>query len=317
MSIAARPAGISTAMAIAVVLAATGLARADGPPQIRIGVLSQTEGTSHASAKATIAARQSRPAAHARKNTVDVSISTHATDASTGPSASPPPYPTLPATSALAKNPTPFGPGTFWYPGGPGISCAYAAGTSPLCYRITGPATGASPGVDPASVASLIATRLNLAPGTIETSPSGQGLTGAPSWFWLDLAPTARQATITLAGETVTVSATPTIDWAFGDGATLADTGPGTPYTSGPPPASAVIHTYQTRCLPGDQGRNPDVLPSCQASGYRIAATVTWHFSYRASGPINATGVVPPRTTEADRGYPVSESRAFLVGANQ
>jgi hypothetical protein len=296
------------ALAVAAVAAAA-------PPQIKIGVYSQNEGSTHANAHASIAARRERPEQPAHHAAVDLSSSLTGTPTTAKVAA--PSYPTLPATSALAKNPTPFGPGTFWYPGGPDVSCVYSAGSSPLCYRIIGPARGATPGVDPATVASSIAARFDLAPGTIATSPGGEGLTGAPSWFWLDPSPTTRQATITLAGETVTVSATPTIDWAFGDGATLADAGPGTPYAPGPPPASAVIRTYQTRCLAGDQGRNPNVLPSCQTSGYRVVATVVWTIAYRASGPVSATGTVPARTTDADRNYPVSEARAFLVGATQ
>jgi hypothetical protein len=316
MSIRTRRVIAVTAAAMASILLGAASARADGPPQIRIGVLSQSEGTAHASAKASITARQSRPAEPAHTSAIDLSVHAPAAHPSTMASDSAPSYPTLPATSPLAKNPTPFGPGTFWYPGGPGVSCAYAAGTSPLCYRITGPASTAT-GVDPAPVAASIAARLDLRPGTIETSPSSQGLTGAPSWFWLEPAPTSQQATITLAGESVAVVATPVVDLAFGDGATLPNAGAGTPYRSGSPPANAVTHTYQTRCLPGDQGRGANVLPSCQSNGYRVIATVTWRFSYGASGPITQAGTVPARTTEADRSYPVSEARAFLVEGTQ
>ncbi len=314
-----RACRISAATAVAAVIVPLGavIARADGPPQIRIGVLSQSEGTTHASAKASITERQARPAEPADTSAVNLTVHASAARPSTRASDTPPPYPTLPATSPLAKNPTPFGPGTFWYPGGLGVSCVYAAGTSPLCYRITGPAKTAAPGVDPSAVAASIAARLDLRPGTIETSPTSQGLTGASSWFWLDPAPRSQEATITLAGESVTVVATPTIDWAFGDEAALANAGAGTPYAPGPPPTNAVIHTYQTRCLPGDQGRDPNVLPSCQNNGYRVSATVTWQFSYRASGPLSQAGTVPARTTEADRAYPTSEARAFLVGATQ
>ena len=316
MTFALRRLVMSTAALTVVVFAAAAIARAGGPPQIRIGVLSQAEGSGHASATASIAARQSRSAEPAHRSAVDLSTQAPATGASTA-SLSPPPYPTLPATSALAKNPSPFGPGTFWYPGGRGISCVYAPGTSPLCYRITGPASTATPGVNPGAVASSIAARLNLGPGTIKASPTGEALTGAASWFWLDPYPTSQQATITLAGETVTVAATPTIDWAFGDGATLTNAGPGTQYTPGAAPTTAVTHVYQTRCLPGDQGDKASVLPSCGSDGYRVVAMVIWHFSYRASGPISESGTVPARTTEADLNYPVSEARAFLVGAGQ
>jgi hypothetical protein len=139
------------------------------------------------------------------------------------------------------------------------------------------------------------------------------GLTGAISWFWLDPAPQVEELTVTLAGETVTVRAEPTvIAWRFGDGAGRTG-GRGLPYRSGPPPADAIVHVYETRCLPGDQGRNPYVLGSCGSSGYRLEAVVAWRITYVASGPIDASGTLPTRTTAADAPYPVSESRGFLV----
>ncbi len=122
---------------------------------------------------------------------------------------------------------------------------------------------------------------------------------------------------VSLGGETVTVAATPTVDWVFGDGSTLADGGAGRTYAAGPPPADAVLHTYQTRCLPGDRGHNPDVLADCGNDGYDVGATVTWQFSYHASGPIDQSGTVPARSTQTGIAYPVSEARAFLVGGTQ
>jgi hypothetical protein len=61
---------------------------------------------------------------------------------------------------------------------------------------------------------------------------------------------------ISLRGERVSVSAEPSIEWRFGDGAALVG-GAGRPYAPGPPPAGAIRHLYETRCLPGDVGRNP------------------------------------------------------------
>ena len=85
------------------------------------------------------------------------------------------------------------------------------------------------------------------------------------------------------------------------------------PYRSGPPPEGAIVHTYETRCLPGDEGRNPYVLASCGSNGYPLQAVVTWRISFTASGPIDNAGALPARTTAAEAPFPVSESRAFLV----
>ena len=51
----------------------------------------------------------------------------------------------LAADSALAQNPQPFGPGSFWYPVGPGRVCIYAPDSVLPCYTLVGPA--ALPGV--------------------------------------------------------------------------------------------------------------------------------------------------------------------------
>jgi hypothetical protein len=152
-----------------------------------------------------------------------------------------------------------------------------------------------------------------LLPGRVQTSPQSTGLTGTDSWFWLDPSPRTEELSVVLAGETVAVTAVPTaVAWRFGDGADLV-AGPGRPYRAGPPPADAVVHSYETRCLPGDQGRNPYVLGSCDSTGYEVEAVVAWRISYSASGPVDASGTLPTRTTATSIAYPVSEARAFLV----
>jgi hypothetical protein len=70
---------------------------------------------------------------------------------------------------------------------------------------------------------------------------------------------------------------------------------------------------YETRCLPGDQGRNPYVLGSCGESGYPVAAVIAWRITFTASGPIDASGSLPTRSTATSAAYPVSEARGFLV----
>ncbi|MGH3051925.1 MAG: hypothetical protein ACRDM8_03075, partial [Gaiellaceae bacterium] len=223
------------------------------------------------------------------------------------------PYPPLASDSALARDSQPFGPGSFWYPVGPGRVCIYAPGSVLPCYTLVG--TAGAPGgpwLDPGAIAASVAERLILAPGRIRTSPRVTGLTGSDSWFWLDPAPGPEELTVSLAGETVTVRAEPSrIEWRFGDGAEGAG-GPGVPYRPGQPPSDAVVYVYETRCLAGDQGRNPYVLGSCASSGYLVEAVVVWRISFTATGPIDARSGLPTRSTATSAAYPVSEARGFL-----
>jgi hypothetical protein len=167
--------------------------------------------------------------------------------------------------------------------------------------------------LSPSAVAQSLTRRVELAPGNINTSPARAGLTGATSWFWLDPAPRRQSLSISLAGETVSVVADPTVEWRFGDGASF-DGGPGVPYQADASPADAIQHAYETCCLPGDQGHDPYVLASCGQAGYSVEALVVWRITYSAAGPVGGTGTLPARTTDSSTSYPVSESRAFLVG---
>ncbi len=216
----------------------------------------------------------------------------------------------LESDSPLVRNPEPWGPGSFWYPGASGRLCVYAPGALGPCYRIVGPGR---PSLDPTAIAGSIADRLLLLPGRVQTSPRVVGLTGAVAWFWLEPAPESEELTVSIFGETVTVLAEPVrVAWWFGDGSGVA-AGPGRPYRAGPRPAGAILHAYETRCLPGDQGRNPYVLGSCASEGYRVDAVISWRISFVATGPIDTSGTLPTRTTAASTPYSVSEARAFLV----
>lgn len=215
----------------------------------------------------------------------------------------------------------PRGPGSHWYLNEQLHECVALANGRSECLEAgeaaepAGSAQPPRPVVSPEAVAVTISDRLNLEFGRIAASPSAQtaGLTGAASWFWLEPAPAARSVSISLRGEHVTVSAeTKEVLWRFGDGAQLAGDA-GVPYRPGAPPAGAVLHTYNTRCLPGDQGHDPNVLASCGAGGYTVAASVVWAISYQASGPVSASGTLPSRTTAGSVAYPVSEARAFLT----
>jgi hypothetical protein len=103
-----------------------------------------------------------------------------------------------------------------------------------------------------------------------------------------------------------------TVRWSFGDGGSLVG-GAGVPYRQGSVATGAIRHVYQTRCLPGDRGHDPNVLSSCGTNGYTVAASVVWAISYQATGPVSAGGALPARTTSTSIAYPVSESRAFLT----
>ncbi|MGH2948859.1 MAG: hypothetical protein ACRDPC_21830 [Solirubrobacteraceae bacterium] len=169
--------------------------------------------------------------------------------------------------------------------------------------------------MDPAVVAAAVARRLALSPGRIRASPSAhdKGLTGAPSWFWLDPAPALRSVSVSVGREHVTVTASAEdVHWTFGDGSSLTG-GPGVPYRSGAAPDGAVRHKYETRCLPGDQGHDPYVLASCEGRGYTVTAELAWDISYEASGPVSRSGSLPSRTTATSLAYPVSEARGFLT----
>ena len=223
-------------------------------------------------------------------------------------------YPTLPSTSPIFKSPQPAGPGSVWYSDGAGHVCMYAPSSVLPCFTVTVAGNGgaAAAPLTPATIAAHVADRMSLSPGELKASPSNAGLTGAASWFWLDPAPTTEHLSVSLAGEDVTLTAVPRVTWQFGDGASI-DGGAGIPYEPGAVPADAITHVYATRCLPGDQGRDPYVLASCGSDGYPVVAAVTWEISYHATGSVAASGTLPARTTTSSAAYPVSEARAFLV----
>jgi hypothetical protein len=289
-------------------------ALAGGP--IKIGINSQQYGPSRARVAAHIhasAARagetRDRGAIPGSAQAVVVTVKTRGGAASNLPS----PFPPLSTNAPIFKDQHPGGPGSFWYTDGAGHACQYVPNSVAPCFTLVGPGSnGGARGVSPSVVAQSLSRRVELAPGGIKTSPTNAGLTGAQSWFWLDPAPRRQSVSISLAGETVNVIADPTVEWRFGDGASL-DAGPGVPYQADAAPADAITHVYGTRCLPGDQGHDPYVLASCGQDGYSIAALVVWRITYSAAGPIAASGTLPARTTETSTAYPVSESRAFLV----
>jgi hypothetical protein len=303
--------GIAIAcMCIAMLAMTPAVARAD---TIKIGRWSQQEGPSKASVSASIAAHGVRPGRGRHSGTSRSHTQLISTPRGGDTSNNEPLYPGLPSTSPFLRNPHPFGPDSFWYSDSSGHTCIYKPSSVLPCFTVTAGAAS-RPGVNPAAIAAAIAARLELFPGRIQASPvaSRGGLTGADSWFWLAPAPRREVLSIALRGERVSVSAEPSIEWRFGDGAALVG-GPGRPYAPGPPPADSIRHLYETRCLPGDVGRDPYVLPGCSARGYPLEALVHWAISFEATGPVSASGSLPSRTTSTGLAYPVSEARAFLL----
>jgi hypothetical protein len=314
-----------TALAASVVAGAAhaGQPEPPSPPQtLKLGYFSEQSGATRSVIGASINAsreRAGRTAAVATSTQRSAEISSHRRGVSTPSSVEVRlnPYPALRSDSPLLHDRTPAGPGSLWYSDGSGHACMYAPDSVLPCFTLVAPPGASAPGtpaVAPAAVAASVADRMPLSPGEIHASPDTRGLTGAASWFWLDPAPRATSLSVALAGERVTVTAEPdSVQWRFGDGGAFFG-GAGVPYRPGPPPPEAVTHTYGTRCLPGDQGRNPYVLASCGQDGYTVEAVVSWRISYGASGPVRASGGLPARTTEASAVYPVGEARAFLLG---
>lgn len=297
---------------IALVLAAA----AASAEVVSIGAYSQRESTSRARIGGSVHVGYSRPAQPGSSGTSTPSTSSYS---SYEPPGDAPLVTTLSSDSPILRDPTPEGDGSFWIDGGNGLRCTYAPTSDGICYNVAAPgeAGGGAPPIDPRVLAEIAARRLPLLAGQIEVSPSREaaGLTGAPSWFWLEPAPGTEPVTIAQGGERVTVTAVPArIVWDFGDGME-SDAGPGRPYGRGDAAREgAVRHSYRTRCLPGDQGRDPYVLPSCTSDGYEVEASVEWTVSFVAVGPIATEGTLPPRTTSTTIAYPVDEVRGFLKG---
>lgn len=303
--------GVTLALALAVGLLAPLSAAA---ASYQILPVSQQRGPSHASVGASVEVSSRSSGNSAIPSSTPVANS----EASSGPA--PPAMPTLPSNSPRLANPRPYGPNSFWYPTVEGQRCAYVPASNGVCFNIVQaeePAAAPEP-VNPVALAEAAANRASLAPGQIQTSPSTRtaGLTGTPSWFWLSPAPpSTRTVSVAERGEHVTVTATANaVRWIFGDGSSLAG-GAGVPYQSGSVPSDAILHDYQTRCLPGDQGHDPYVLASCGPDGYTVTATVEWGVTFTAHGPVTRTGTLPTRSTADSLTYPVSEERAFLASA--
>lgn len=296
-----RPAA-SSLLVVATVL--TGAASAAAARTINVDAYSQRDSPSRATAGGSVE--------------VGYRESGSSGSAPIAPSPNSAPTPTYSGPSGSGSSSAALGP---YVDVGGTVPCETPAGIG-TCYEVAAPRArgpggrgGGAPPVDPQVLTQLAVERLVLLPGAIEVSPAREvrGLTGAPSWFWLDPTPTTQTVTVSQGAESVTVTATPTrVGWDFGDGEEV-DGGPGRPYGEAADRRGAVRHRYRTRCLPGDQGRDPYVLASCTDDGYQVQAGVDWSISFQAVGPIVAAGALPPQTTTATIAYPVTEVRGFLT----
>lgn len=194
-----------------------------------------------------------------------------------------------------------------YFPETPGACPVETPGADPPRGR-----RGRAPPIDPAAVAASIAASMPLLPGEITANPATAGWTGVASWFWLEPAPRTVAAVAVLGAERIVVTAQPYPMWSFGDGAQAGGSA-GRRYQRGADMQGAVRHRYETRCMPGDAGRNPHVSESCTGEGYTVGAAVEWSISFVATGPVEMSGALPSRTTTTSSTYSVNEVRAFLI----
>jgi hypothetical protein len=119
---------------------------------------------------------------------------------------------------------------------------------------------------------------------TIESNggPSHTTYVGLPTWLWLDGAQwralTSPPATV--AGESVTATATPTsVSWSMGDGHSTTCNGPGAPYSTADPTHPPCGYTYRVDSL-----RQPQTGPSANDRYFTVQATVTWAITWQCVG---------------------------------
>lgn len=192
--------------------------------------------------------------------------------------------------AAIVLGGVPVPPGR-WYVG--------ACGFPPVVGLTKFRAFGVAPG--PALLADQAVAGLRLAapPVRINPPPAAGGavvqIAFVPSWVWIDVAVwTARSATASVPGLSVTATATPTrLVLSTGDGGDVVCQGPGTAWTAGPDPLTASPTCGYTYTRQGS---------------YTLTATVTWAVGWAGGGQ---TGSVPALTTVSRLPVQVVEPRAL------
>lgn len=136
-------------------------------------------------------------------------------------------------------------------------------------------------------VAESVRNRMEVAPGNIGVRPDTRGVTGIPSLFWVDNAPSSMVQSTSAFGVTVTVTATLSdVAWSFGDGSEVLHGGLGQPW----PQRSDVRHNYR------DTG------------SFSVTASLTYLAAFTASN--GAGGQLAPITITFSRPYEVHEVQA-------
>jgi hypothetical protein len=165
-----------------------------------------------------------------------------------------------------------------------------------------GPPTLDTPAVpSPAVLAQQADNELTLPSPRIGISPSIQQLVNLPTWLWISTNSwTARSATATVPGESVTATATPTsVTWGMGNGDTVTCNQPGTPYTAATNPATASP----------DCGYTYRQSSATQPSGaFTVTATTHWTVRWAGAGQ---SGIFDDLTSTATLAVPVAESQAL------
>lgn len=126
----------------------------------------------------------------------------------------------------------------------------------------------------------------------LDAAPAGVGLTGLPTYVWLEREPRPVIATAEVPGLSVTAEARPVeYWWDFGDGAVIASVEPGRAWTRAR--RGSISHTYTTR------------------GAYTVTVQVVWQGRWRVNG-----GTWRPLgyfTNSDSRPHPVRQVRAVLT----
>jgi hypothetical protein len=160
--------------------------------------------------------------------------------------------------------------------------------------RPGGPGSAGPPPPSPEELALVVADRARAAAPRprLRLAPSGVGLTGLNTYYWLAERPRPITAVAQVPGLTVVAEARPVqYVWRFGDGFEMVTSHPGTRWRPGHP--GSVAHVYEIR------GR------------YRVVVEVIWEARWRTGGdPWRSLGFF---TTTGGRVYPVRQVVSRLI----
>lgn len=135
-----------------------------------------------------------------------------------------------------------------------------------------------APEVDPQELAQRAVDSMTLlGPDIASPKAAGKYTVGVPMWMWVNQSATTygpNTASASAGGITVTATAKVSkIVWAMGDGASVACTGPGTPYqaSEGMAQSPTCGHMYSTTSADAENGKYP------------VSATSTWSIDWEVT----------------------------------